>query len=148
LQDLQTNRFDITIQTRSKLVFIKNEGVNRLPSQPEDVELLAVSAGELDRAALGSLIFSNPTERKKLNKATHLPVYVEMCRQLVIHWLTCKAMVVRFFSIILPDMLPDCILLYLTLCQPSVQQRSLRRIFIFNVVHMTAPNCNLWLVGA
>ncbi len=51
-------------------------------------------AGELDRAALGSLIFSNPEERRKLNKATHLPVYVEMCRQLLLHWLTCKALVV------------------------------------------------------
>lgn len=49
--------------------------------------------GDVDRAALGSLIFSNPTERKKLNKATHLPVYVEMCRQLLMHWLTCRAMV-------------------------------------------------------
>lgn len=49
--------------------------------------------GELDRSALGSLIFSNPNERRKLNKATHLPVYVEMCRQLFIHWLSCKALV-------------------------------------------------------
>lgn len=54
----------------------------------------AFGAGELDRSALGSLIFSNPNERRKLNKATHLPVYVEMCRQLFIHWLSCKALVV------------------------------------------------------
>ena len=53
------------------------------------------TAGELDRPALGTLIFKDASLRKKLNKATHLPVFVEMFWQLFKHWLRCQSIVVR-----------------------------------------------------
>lgn len=34
--------------------------------------------GELDREALGDLIFNNPVNRRKLNEITHPEIYKEM----------------------------------------------------------------------
>mmetsp|Transcript_6140 Transcript_6140/g.16304 ORF Transcript_6140/g.16304 Transcript_6140/m.16304 type:complete len:241 (+) Transcript_6140:141-863(+) len=45
--------------------------------------------GEIDREKLGRLIFNSPTERRKLNAATHLPVGVELLRQVLWHWAKC-----------------------------------------------------------
>lgn len=49
--------------------------------------------GELDRPALGKIIFSDASARKKLNTATHLPVFVEMFRQLAVYWLRGRQLV-------------------------------------------------------
>ena len=52
-------------------------------------------AGELDRDALGSLAFNDREARRKLNRAVHPAVVLELLRQLLLHWLTCKWLVVR-----------------------------------------------------
>lgn len=51
-------------------------------------------AGQLDREALGQLVFSDGAARARLNAATHLPIYVELLRQLLWHWLTLRWVVV------------------------------------------------------
>eukprot|EP00967_Tisochrysis_lutea_P084140 scaffold117460_cov16-Tisochrysis_lutea.AAC.1 len=50
---------------------------------------ICIPAGEIDREKLGRLIFNSPTERRKLNAATHLPVGVELLRQVLWHWAKC-----------------------------------------------------------
>ncbi|GMH45481.1 hypothetical protein BSKO_13438 [Bryopsis sp. KO-2023] len=52
------------------------------------------SNGELDREALGELVFKNETARRKLNTATHLPVFLETIKQIVRNWALCRTMVV------------------------------------------------------
>ena len=52
-------------------------------------------AGELDREALGALAFNDREARRKLNRATHPAVFLELLRQLLLHWLACKWIVVR-----------------------------------------------------
>jgi dephospho-CoA kinase len=52
-------------------------------------------AGEIDREALGRLVFSDRAARSRLNAATHLPIYAELLRQLLWLWLTFKPVVVR-----------------------------------------------------
>jgi len=53
------------------------------------------SAGQIDREALGSLAFSDRQARRKLNAATHPAVFLEIVRQLLLHWLACRWLVVR-----------------------------------------------------
>lgn len=61
-------------------------------------------AGGIDRQKLGTVIFQDAQARKRLNKATHLPIMVSLARQLLGNWLRCKYLVVRMPSI--PDMPP------------------------------------------
>ena len=51
-------------------------------------------AGELDRPALSKIIFNDGNARKRLNSATHLPVFVEMFRQLAVYWLKGSSLIV------------------------------------------------------
>jgi len=50
----------------------------------------------LDRAKLGSIIFSDPTQRKRLNAATHKYIIWEMFKQLVYQRLVCRKRLVVF----------------------------------------------------
>lgn len=59
-----------------------------------EVLIYSMNAGELDRAKLGALIFPDPSARRRLNKATHLPVFLELFRQLLMCWLRFCAVVV------------------------------------------------------
>lgn len=43
--------------------------------------------GDLDRVALGQLVFSDAVARRRLNAATHTPVAVALLLQLLLHWL-------------------------------------------------------------
>ena len=54
-----------------------------------------VRAGEIDRDALGSLIYSDGAARRRLNAATHPAVTLELVRQLLWHWLRCHWLVVN-----------------------------------------------------
>ncbi len=51
-------------------------------------------AGEINREKLGKIVFSDPAARKRLNAATHLPVFLEVFKSIVWCWLTCKLVVV------------------------------------------------------
>lgn len=51
--------------------------------------------GEVEREALGRLIFSDPAARRRLNAATHLPVLVELAARVLWHWLTMTWVLVR-----------------------------------------------------
>eukprot|EP00798_Chlamydomonas_sp_ICE-L_P001688 gene1688-33084_t len=55
---------------------------------------ILLPSGEIDRKALGRIIFSDASARRRLNAATHLPVLVELLKQILWHWLTCKWIVV------------------------------------------------------
>lgn len=66
-----------------------------------------VVLGEIDRDALGKIVFNDVDARRKLNKATHLPVFVEMFRQLFCSWLSCERVVVRHLRVV-----PSYICLY------------------------------------
>ena len=52
-----------------------------------------VPAGEIDRDKLGEMVFNERLARRKLNSATHIPVALELVRQLAVQWLslTCVA---------------------------------------------------------
>ncbi|KAF6255164.1 dephospho-CoA kinase [Scenedesmus sp. NREL 46B-D3] len=50
--------------------------------------------GEIDRARLGQLVFADAAARRRLNKATHAPVALELMRQLAGHWLRLRRLVV------------------------------------------------------
>lgn len=52
------------------------------------------AAGDVDRSVLGDLAFNDAAARRRLNKAMHLPVAAEVARQVFMHWLRCKAVVV------------------------------------------------------
>ncbi|KAL3132000.1 hypothetical protein ABBQ32_008622 [Trebouxia sp. C0010 RCD-2024] len=58
---------------------------------------ILLADGAIDREKLGELVFKDNNARKQLNKATHLPVAVELARQLVKEWL-------NFSSIVVVDM--------------------------------------------
>lgn len=45
------------------------------------------NAGHLNRELMGEMIFRDEKLRAKLNTATHLPVFVELIRQVIIAWL-------------------------------------------------------------
>lgn len=50
--------------------------------------------GEINREALGNLVFADPDARRKLNAATHLPVLARLLLKLLQHWLSCTPAVV------------------------------------------------------
>lgn len=56
---------------------------------------VSLTAGEIDRVALGQIAFADASARRRLNKATHVPVALELLRQLLAHWLACRWLVVR-----------------------------------------------------
>lgn len=51
-------------------------------------------SGQIDREKLGKLIFNNEKARKKLNKATHLPVFVQVLWRIFLSWLQLRPLVV------------------------------------------------------
>ena len=58
-------------------------------------EIDMLCSGEIDRDALGDTVFSDPAARTRLNAATHLPVAIELFRQLLAAWLAFTPVVVR-----------------------------------------------------
>ena len=50
--------------------------------------------GGIDRERLGKLVFGNDAARKKLNKATHLPVFTTLLWRIFLSWLQLKPLVV------------------------------------------------------
>jgi hypothetical protein len=72
------------------------------PQQPQlllapchTFRLLLYLSGELDRVALGQLVFSDAAARRRLNAATHMPVAVGLMLQLLGYWLKHVPYVVR-----------------------------------------------------
>lgn len=56
---------------------------------------MRLPAGEVDREALGKLVFSDAAARRKLNAATHLPIALSLIWQLLVLSFSTKPMVVR-----------------------------------------------------
>lgn len=56
---------------------------------------VSAHAGELDRTALGLLVFGDPAARRRLNAATHTPVAVALLQQLACFWMRHTPCVVR-----------------------------------------------------
>ena len=54
-----------------------------------------IEQAEIDRKKLGKLIFENPDLRQQLNAATHPIVTLELARQIFMHWLLFRFVVVR-----------------------------------------------------
>ncbi|KAL0205408.1 hypothetical protein P9112_000715 [Eukaryota sp. TZLM1-RC] len=50
--------------------------------------------GNLDRQKLGSIIFKDPSARRKLNSITHPKVIFEMIKQTILHWVCLRLVVV------------------------------------------------------
>jgi dephospho-CoA kinase len=50
--------------------------------------------GEINRERLGELVFNDATARRRLNRATHPAVTVEIAKQLLSHLLQCHWLVV------------------------------------------------------
>jgi len=50
--------------------------------------------GELDRNRLGSLVFSDPALRRRLDNAVKLPIWTALISEVAWHWFTCKRAVV------------------------------------------------------
>ncbi|ETN21326.1 dephospho-CoA kinase [Phytophthora nicotianae INRA-310] len=59
-------------------------------------EVLNEDDATINRAKLGAIIFSDPTQRKKLNSATHKYIIWEMFKQLVYQRLVCRKRLVVF----------------------------------------------------
>ena len=57
--------------------------------------ILDPATDEIDRDALGQLVFSDAAARRRLNAATHLPIAVELICQVAVAWLTFRLVVVR-----------------------------------------------------
>jgi dephospho-CoA kinase len=55
---------------------------------------VSLDSGQLDREKLGKLIFDSKPMRDKLNKATHLPVFVQLVWRIVLSWLRLRPLVV------------------------------------------------------
>lgn len=56
-------------------------------------------AGGIDREKLGELVFTDNKARKKLNAATHLPVALDLAKQLIIQWFSFTNIIVRSIKI-------------------------------------------------
>jgi dephospho-CoA kinase len=50
--------------------------------------------GEINREALGTLIFSDPAQRRRLNRATHLPIFVTLGWEILKHWILLRRVLV------------------------------------------------------
>uniref|UniRef100_A0A7S0S4B0 Dephospho-CoA kinase n=1 Tax=Chlamydomonas leiostraca TaxID=1034604 RepID=A0A7S0S4B0_9CHLO len=72
--------------------------------------------GELDRKKLGQIVFDDASKRKVLNRATHIPVYAELLRQILWSWLLCKWLVVVDMPLLFETgsnkWLKPCVLVY------------------------------------
>jgi len=55
---------------------------------------ILLPSGELDRDALGKIIFQDVNARRKMNRATHIPVLFGILRQLLFSWVCMKRVVV------------------------------------------------------
>jgi dephospho-CoA kinase len=53
-----------------------------------------LSDGELDRERLAGVVFGDAAARRRLNAATHLPVLLQIVRQVLAHWARCRPVVV------------------------------------------------------
>ena len=63
---------------------------------------MAHATGEIDRERLGELVFNDATARRRLNKATHPAVTVEIAKQLLNHLLQCHWLVVGSLLMMTP----------------------------------------------
>jgi hypothetical protein len=68
--------------------------VSSWPSAQAPCLTAVLRAGDLDREKLGKIVFSDPAARKRLNAATHLPVFLDVFKGILWCWLTCKFVVV------------------------------------------------------
>ena len=50
--------------------------------------------GKINRGKLGDLVFEDHAARKKLTAATHLPIALELFRQLAVEWLSLTNLIV------------------------------------------------------
>lgn len=73
--------------------------------------------GELDREALAALVFRNPSARRSLNTATHLPILFEILRRVSLQWLAFRPITVidmpllfetGFFRVTRPNVVVSC----------------------------------------
>ena len=73
--------------------------------------------GELNREALAAVVFNDVGARRRLNKATHLPVLFGIIKQVIGHWITFKPVLVidmpllfetGFFRLTRPNILVTC----------------------------------------
>jgi dephospho-CoA kinase len=55
---------------------------------------VCLDSGQMDREKLGKLIFDSKSMRDKLNKATHLPVFIQLVWRIVLSWLRLRLLVV------------------------------------------------------
>lgn len=55
--------------------------------------------GELDRAKVAELVFSDAAARRRLNSATHLPVLLQIVHQALVHWARCQPVAVRLHEL-------------------------------------------------
>lgn len=76
------------------LVLYLDNGLHLLDCRPILECSTPPPPGEVDREALGRLVFSNAAARRRLNAATHLPVAVELLKQLLLSWLSLQLVVV------------------------------------------------------
>ena len=51
-------------------------------------------AGDINRDKLGDMVFQDRDARRRLNSATHLPVALELVRQLAVEWLSLTSVAV------------------------------------------------------
>ena len=57
-------------------------------------EVLDDSGIQIDREKLGQLVFGNETARRKLNKATHWPVFIQLVWRIFLSWLQWRLIIV------------------------------------------------------
>eukprot|EP00775_Hariotina_reticulata_P013429 gene13429-13557_t len=82
--------------------------------------------GEIDRAALGQLVFADAVVRRKLNQATHVPIMLEVIKQLLGHWLRFKQIVVIDMPLLFETGAHKLVgLTVLVACSPDVQLQRL-----------------------
>ncbi|KAL0018856.1 hypothetical protein WJX79_010063 [Trebouxia sp. C0005] len=55
---------------------------------------ILLADGDINRDKLGDMVFKDRDARRRLNSATHLPVAVELARQLAVEWLSLTSVAV------------------------------------------------------
>jgi len=74
-------------------------------------------AGDINREALAALVFADPSARRSLNNATHLPILFEIIRQTAHYWIRFRPIVVidmpllfetGFFRVTRPNVVISC----------------------------------------
>ncbi len=58
------------------------------------LKLSLSTAGDINRDKLGDMVFNDRDARSRLNSATHLPVALELVRQLAVEWLSLTSVAV------------------------------------------------------